>query len=191
MFLWSRYISKGYLFNVADPGSTKPPLRFKSTTVHQTTSTVFHTKSSDPSSFEMTNINLSEQQVHHAHQKRSNTKTYSSDNDYTQSDVLHSSSSNWTFPWDSMSKSTVTHSFHSNSRKMLMDSSNENGLLLNDDRILKQLVEETKAPVVFLSENNTSINAHSGTSVTLPCIIKKESKFEMVGFMHFNHILLI
>ena len=139
----------------------------------------------------MTNINLSQKQGYHTPQKRSNTNAYASDKDYTQSDVIHSLSSNWTFPWDSVSKSTVTNTHHSNSRDMLVDLSNDNGLLLDNDRILKQLVEETKAPVVFLSENNTSINAHSGTSVTLPCVIKKESKFEMVSIWHFNYIVAI
>ena len=144
----STYISKGYVFYIIDPGSTKPPIRFKSTTIHETTSTVFHTSSSDPSSFEMTNINLSQKEGYHKHHKRSNTNAYPSDKDYTQSDVMHSLSTNWTFPWDSVSKSTVTNTYHSNSRDMLVELSNENGLLLNDDRILKQLVEETKAPVV-------------------------------------------
>ena len=129
----------------------------------------------------MTNIKLSQKQGYHTHQKRSNTNAYPSDKDYTRSDIMHPLSTNWTFPWDSVSKSTATNTYHPNSKKLLLELSNENGLLLNDDRILKQLVEETKAPVVFLSENNTSINAHSGTSVTLPCIIKKESKFEMVS----------
>ena len=125
----------------------------------------------------MTNNKVSHQ-GYHSHQKRSNTKSYLIDQDYTLSDPIYSLSSNWTFPHSSLSKSTITQEENS---KMLVESSNENGLLLNDDNILKQLVEETKAPVVFLSENNTAINAHSGTSVTLPCIIKKESKFEMVS----------
>ena len=83
-----------------------------------------------------------------------------------------------------MSKSTLTNDQPSKTSKSLLDGNN--GLLLDDDRILKQLVEETKTPVVFLSENNTVINAHSGTSVTLPCIIKKESKFEVVSITQFQ-----
>ena len=83
-----------------------------------------------------------------------------------------------------MSKSTLTNDQPSKTSKTLL--AGNNGLLLDDDRILKQLVEETKTPVVFLSENNTVIKAHSGTSVTLPCIIKKESKFEVVSKIHFQ-----
>merc|ERR1712226_457871 len=99
--------------------------------------------------------------------------------DYTISDPLYTLPSNWTFQWDSFPKSTASTDDQGN-KLPPVESSIENGLLLDDDNILKRLSEETKTPVVFLSENNTAINTHSGTSVTLPCIIKKESKFEMI-----------
>ena len=173
-------VSIFYIFYILDPGSTNSPMRFnKSTTVHTpTTSTIFHKSTSDPPSYKMTKTRLS-QQGYHVHQKRSNTNSDFLDRDYTLSEPIYSLSSNWTFPWDQISKSTITTDDQIS--KMLVESVNENGLLLDDDSILKRLSEETKTPVVFLSENNTAINAHSGTSVTLPCIIKKESKFEMVS----------
>ena len=181
--------SHGYEYNPTtcyyifiDSGSTKPPSHLKSTTtIHETTSTLFQT-SSDPSSFRMTSPKLSShsQRHHHSNQKRSNTKSYPIDQDYTLSDPIYTLSSNWTFPREStLSKLTLTEEHIS---KILAEPANENRFMLDDDSILKQLVEETKAPVVFLSANNTAINAHSGTSVTLPCIIKKESKFEMVSW---------
>ena len=165
-----------FVFLFLDSGSTKPPLRFK--TSSQSTSTVRYTSLSDPSSdLELTtNSKPPHHPEYHPQHKRSNTKFFITD----KSDPVYTSS-NWTFPWDSssMSKSTLTNNHPSKTSKSLLDGNN--GLLLDDDRILKQLVEETKSPVVFLSENNTVINAHSGTSVTLPCIIKKESKFEVVS----------
>ena len=168
-----------------DSGSTKPPLRFKTT--NQSTSTTRYTSFSDPSSAldSSTNSKSPHQPYHqyHLQHKRSNTKFFITDKEYTQSHPVYTS--NWTFPWDSssVSKSTLTNDQPSKTSKSLLDGNN--GLLLDDDRILKQLVEETKTPVVFLSENNTVINAHSGTSVTLPCIIKKESKFEVVSITQF------
>ena len=162
-------------FYFLDPGSTKPPLRFKSTTTRQPTSTTRYTSLSDPLSIEVAK-HESPHQEYHLQQKRSNTKFFITDKEYTPSDPVYSS--NWTFPWDAVSKSTLSNNHHPISKSLV---EGNNGLLLDDDSILKQLVEETKTPVVFLSENNTAINAHSGTSVTLPCIIKKESKFEVVS----------
>ena len=153
-------------------------MRFKTTS--QPSAKTKYTSISDPSSEleSSTNSKTPHQPYHqyHLQRKRSNTKFF-----ITQADAVYTS--NWTFPWDSasVSKSTLTNNHPSKTSKSLLDGNN--GLLLNDDRILKQLVEETKTPVVFLSENNTAINAHSGTSVTLPCIIKKESKFEVVSII--------
>ena len=117
---------------------------------------------------------------YHTHNKRSSYKQNPIGMDYTISDPLYTLPSNWTFQWDSFPKSTASTDDQGN-KLPPVESSIENGLLLDDDNILKRLSEETKTPVVFLSENNTAINTHSGTSVTLPCIIKKESKFEMVS----------
>ena len=161
-------------------------MRFKTT--NHSTSTTRYTSFSDPSSAleSSTNSKSPHQPYHqyHLQYKRSNTKFFITDKEYTKSDPVYTS--NWTFPWDSssVSKSTLTNDQPSKTSKTLL--AGNNGLLLDDDRILKQLVEETKTPVVFLSENNTVINAHSGTSVTLPCIIKKESKFEVVSIIHFQ-----
>jgi len=47
-------------------------------------------------------------------------------------------------------------------------------------KILHQLVSDGQASMVFLTKNNTRVKAHTGSTVTLPCIIKKESKFEMI-----------
>ncbi len=33
---------------------------------------------------------------------------------------------------------------------------------------------------IFLSKNNTVIKAHAGSTVVLPCMVNKDSKFEMV-----------
>lgn len=47
--------------------------------------------------------------------------------------------------------------------------------------IFRNLMESNSAtPLVFLSKNNTVVKAHSGSTVVLPCIIQKESKFEMI-----------
>ena len=133
--------------------------------------------SSDPPPLEVTKNKLSHQ-GYHSNQKHSNTKSFSIRDGPKLSAPIYTSSSNWTFPLSAVSKSTVAEQHKE--PKNVFTSSDENQYLLGEN-ILKQLDEETKTPVVFLSENNTLINAHSGISVTLPCIIKKESKFEMVS----------
>jgi hypothetical protein len=37
------------------------------------------------------------------------------------------------------------------------------------------------ADMIFLSENNTVINAHAGASVVLSCKVQKEGKFALVS----------
>ena len=40
--------------------------------------------------------------------------------------------------------------------------------------------EKAKESQVFKTENNTSMKAHSGSTVVLPCLVEKEGQFEMV-----------
>ena len=40
--------------------------------------------------------------------------------------------------------------------------------------------EKSKESEVFKTENNTSMKAHSGSTVVLPCLVEKEGQFEMV-----------
>ena len=39
---------------------------------------------------------------------------------------------------------------------------------------------------VFKTENNTSMKAHSGSTIVLPCLVEKEGQFEMVRLLKFS-----
>ena len=54
----------------------------------------------------------------------------------------------------------------------------------------KQKGQAHSAPrgsVVFISPNNTVVNTHTGSTVTLPCVIHKETKFGMVSRVPWNN----
>ena len=50
----------------------------------------------------------------------------------------------------------------------------------NEQKPVTHRHQQTGQDVVFMSKNNTVVNSHTGSTVTLPCIIRKETKFGMV-----------
>lgn len=50
----------------------------------------------------------------------------------------------------------------------------------------KEAASKSQENEVFKTENNTSMKAHSGSTIVLPCLVEKEGQFEMVRLLKFS-----